>query len=158
MAFAKTNTFVNGNVADADEVNANFDEIVDEFNLTTATGKLALGIPPVGSILPWAKTLTGVPALPSGYVECDGSVLSDGDSLLNGQTIPDLNGDNQFMRGNSTSGATGGTDTINQSTGEAVLSGSEASQLGTGTLKHTHNVSHDNRPAFYDVVWIMRVK
>lgn len=162
MAFSKTNTFVNGNVADADEVNANFDEIVDEFNLTTATGKLALGIPPVGAILPWAKTLTGVPALPSGYVECDGSVLSDAGSPLNGQTIPDLNGSNQFMRGNSTSGGTGGVASHSlQHThylDNALSNGQEFSAGTAGLASAELSTPTDNRPPFYDIVWIMRIK
>lgn len=48
------------------------------------------------------------PQLPDGWVECDGSVLSDSDSPYDGETIPDLNGGNRFLRGNSTSGGTGG--------------------------------------------------
>lgn len=48
------------------------------------------------------------PQLPDGWVECDGSVLSDSDSPYNGETIPDLNNADRFLRGNSTSGGTGG--------------------------------------------------
>ena len=72
-----------------------------------------LGYPalPIGSLMAWAKTITGVPALPSGWVQCDGQVLSDADSPLNGQTMPALNAANVFLRGNSTSGTTGGADT-----------------------------------------------
>jgi hypothetical protein len=47
---------------------------------------------PIGSILPWYKSLTGVPALPYGWVECNGQTLSDVHSPLNGQVIPNLNG------------------------------------------------------------------
>ena len=32
---------------------------------------------PIGTILPWAKTLTNTPELPAGWMECDGSVLVD---------------------------------------------------------------------------------
>lgn len=37
MAFAVTTDFVNGNAADADEVNVNFEDIEEEINLTTDT-------------------------------------------------------------------------------------------------------------------------
>ncbi len=126
---------------------------------------------PIGGIIPWAKTLTNVPALSSLYVECNGQVLSDGDSLLDGQTIPDLNGDNQFMRGNSTSGGVGGSETMAHdhtlTTGEpsakrnAVTGGDP--NVGN-SLTHTHTgtssgASEDeNRPPFYNVVWVMKVK
>ncbi len=66
---------------------------------------------PIGAILPWLKSFTNTPALISGWVECDGSVLSDVDSVYNGQTLPDLNG-GEFLRGDATSGGTGGSDTM----------------------------------------------
>jgi hypothetical protein len=155
------------------------------------------GICPIGGIIAWAKTLTGVPNLPFGYVQCDGQTLSDSNSLLNGQVITDLNGNNYFLRGNSTSGGTGGASSV-------TLTGAQ-----TGLSVHSHNISdpthnhaythgdtltrlsgatstggigtqttgsnttgvtigntgavdaisaHENQPAYYDVVWIMRVK
>ncbi len=160
----------------------------------TASVTVAQQLSPIGSIVSWAKTLTGVPALPAGWVQCDGQVLSDADSLLDGTTIPDLNGDNQFMRGNSTSGGTGGSETMahthgggshshglpltwngdlnvlstqtsgtkicdesftantTQSTEEAELQ-SDSSSATTGAASNT-----ENRPPFYNVVWIMRIK
>ena len=83
---------------------------------------------PIGTVLPWLKSLTNVPDLPVGFVECSGQTLSDEFSPLDGQTIPDLNGDNRFLRGNSTSGGTGTFD------------------VGGSTFD------------YYDVVWIMRVR
>jgi hypothetical protein len=35
--------------------------------------------------------------LPSGWLECDGSTISDADSPLNGQAVPDINGNNDFI-------------------------------------------------------------
>jgi len=65
---------------------------------------------PIGAIVSWLKSYASTPAtLPTGWVECDGAVLSDADSVYDGQTLPDLNGDNRFLRGNSTSGGTGGS-------------------------------------------------
>lgn len=48
---------------------------------------------PIGFIGDWHKDLTGVPDLPSGWVECNGQTLNDKNSLLNGVVIPNLNGD-----------------------------------------------------------------
>ena len=40
MGFTVTNTFVNGNTADADEVNANFDDVETEADELTVWGVL----------------------------------------------------------------------------------------------------------------------
>jgi hypothetical protein len=112
---------------------------------------------PIGSVIAWAKTLWGG-TLPAAWVECNGQVLSDATSPYNGQTVPDLNGSNYFLRGNSTSGGTGGNAT------------------------HTHEFDYDNHtagpgtlyanadpdpmttdatsllPPYYNVVYIMRIK
>ena len=59
---------------------------------------------PVGAIIPWVKDLTNTPSLPEGWVECNGQTLSDTESVYDGQTIPDLNSSNRFLRGNTSSG------------------------------------------------------
>lgn len=92
MASTFTN-FVPGTKAKSVEVNKNF-------HLTGC---------PIGTVLPWLKTLTNTPSLPDGWVECDGSTVSDGDSVYNGVTLPDLT--DTFLRGAATSGGTGGSDT-----------------------------------------------
>jgi hypothetical protein len=62
---------------------------------------------PIGTIQWWHKSLAGVPqTLPYGWVECIGQTLSDADSPLNGQTIPNINGSGLFVRGSNTSGNT----------------------------------------------------
>lgn len=70
------------------------------------------GFPPIGALMPWLKSFTNTPSLPTGWVECDGSTLSDAASVYNGQVLPNLNGGNRFPRGNSTSGGTGGAATV----------------------------------------------
>ena len=115
---------------------------------------------PIGTILPWLKSFTGTPTLPSGYVECDGSVLNDADSIFNGETLPDLNGDNQFARGNSTSGGTGGAETMAHTHN---LSSASFTIAGSGTILTIGSITGgasntENRPPFYNVVWIMRIK
>ena len=139
---------------------------------------------PIGSIAAWLKSYTNTPALPTGWVECNGQTLSDAGSVYNGQTMPNLNGENRFLRGNSTSGGTGGeeshilTDSEMPShshdiplgpddgtdvckvgslqTGSSQLSTSSTGGLGDNEGGDT--VAHENRPPFYNVVWIMRVK
>jgi hypothetical protein len=59
----------------------------------------------VGAFKWWNKSLTGVPqTLPWGWVECSGQTISDADSPLDGQVIPDINGEGRFVRGSNTSG------------------------------------------------------
>lgn len=120
-------------------------------------------IVPIGTILPWAKTITGVPTLPSNFVECNGAVLSDAASPLDGQTMPDLNTTKRFLRGSSTSGTTGGSDTHTH-TGTTDNNSNQQNYVSSGsTSAATHNHtfttgSSSTLPAYYEVVYIIRVK
>lgn len=114
---------------------------------------------PIGSIMAWHKNLPGVPSLPSNWVECNGQTLSDIASPLNGQVIPNLNGSNYFLRGNTVSGSTGGaashTHGINiQQVGWDAAP--DASHFTDGTIISTAAAS--NLPPYMDIVWIMRIK
>ena len=73
---------------------------------------VALGnLVPIGAIIPWFKDTPGVPALPANFVECNGQFLSDPDSPLDGELMPDINtGAQRFLRGGLTSGTLGGID------------------------------------------------
>jgi len=68
------------------------------------------GIVPIGSIIAWHKSFPNTPAIPDGWVECNGQTLIDPASAYHGQAIPKLNADTgtgdggMFLRGNSTSG------------------------------------------------------
>jgi hypothetical protein len=138
---AVPNTFTNGTIADADEVNANF----------TWTGLV-----PVGSVLPWLKSLTNCPALDDRFVECNGQTLSDAASVFNGVVIPDLNGGNKFLRGASTSGGTGGSETHTHShaTTTSDLPGGGGYTIATGNVTGATSTL----PSYYAVVWVIRVK
>ena len=90
----------------------------------------------------WLKTFTNTPqTLPTGWVECNGQTISDADSVYNGQAIPNLNGNNQFLVGNSTSGVTGGassndlahTHSVSGTTGSHAITSAEMAA-------HTHNI------------------
>lgn len=65
---------------------------------------------PVGTIQAWAKSMPNMPELPEEWIECNGQTLNDPESPFNGQVIPNLNGENRFLRGDSTSGNIGGSD------------------------------------------------
>lgn len=125
---------------------------------------------PIGSVIAWDKSLAGVPNLPDGFVECNGQVLVDATSPLNGQTIRNLNGANKFLRGNSSSGGVGGSATHTHSfsadTGiedsDTLVHGLVA-DTGVAGLGHTHSVAGttaagSSNPSYVDMVWIMRVR
>ena len=142
---------------------------------TTTTPNWAFLVPdanPIGSIIAWHKSFTNTPALPNGWVECNGQVLSDAASVYNGQTIPDLNGSSRFLRGGAVSGTLQNDDLKSHShpyqtttwyyaeriAGTAYLDG------GSGTTNglHSDNTSaiggSETRPINMSVVYIMRVK
>lgn len=106
----------------------------------TAPSFAGFGIAPIGSVMPWMKSLTSTPSLPSGWVECNGQVLSDTASVYNGVTMPDLNDNHAagigrtFLVGGSTSGT------------PVQLDFAAASDPGDIELVQ------------YQVVWIIRVK
>ena len=110
------------------------------------------GVVPIGTVLPWAKTLVGVPALPSNFQECDGAAITDGDSPMLGQNTPNLNGSNRFPRGANTSGGTGGAATH---THTSVAGPVAMFPVGGATNK----LSTDSHlPKYYNVVFVMRIK
>ncbi|HEX2842104.1 hypothetical protein [Hyphomicrobium sp.] len=67
---------------------------------------------PIGVVIPWHKSMTGVAPLPDGWLECNGQTISDAASPMNGQAVPDLNsqvyagGRGRYIRGGNTSGGT----------------------------------------------------
>lgn len=121
-------------------------------------------------------TIYTTPYLPDGWAECNGQVISDSDSVFNGATIPNLNasggGTQRFLRGSTTSGSTGGEDTHvltvaelaahTHTIGQAGVGGGNAIQPGdsgtTTTGSTGSNTAHENRPPYYEAVWIIRIK
>lgn len=147
-------TFSTGTLAKSAEVNDNF----------TWTGMV-----PVGTILPWAKSITGVPTLDDRFVECNGQVLSDAESLLNGQTIPNLNGNANFLYGAATSGGTKTENflpvhkhTLQVNSSDSAVNGyvDVSSQAASGTNNYVINNTSATGTAWlgYAVVYIIRVK
>lgn len=113
----------------------------------------------IGAIIPWAKSLTGVPALPANWVECNGQVLSDAESPLNGQTMPNLNVVPKFIRGAATSGGTGGAETHTHTT--TVPNGTKGDPaFGTyaGAPGTYGSSSASSLPTYYGAVFVICVK
>ncbi len=121
---------------------------------------------PVGGILAWHKNLPGVPALPSNFVECNGQLLDDPDSPLDGQTIPNLNGQNRILEGHTASGATNEENYLPSHThnfkkdpeGTARAIEVCSTYQNTGNWGLILNATAGAPKQFFQVVWVMRVK
>ena len=134
---------------------------------------VGVGIIPIGGVVAWCKSLSAaLPPLLPNYVECNGQVLSDGGSVLNGATIPNLNGavavglKGRFLRGDSTSGTT--QTPQNYAHTHDVLRRTNSGDAdnycdgGTGAdlaqAASTSEGGTEARPYSYTVVWVMRIK
>jgi hypothetical protein len=123
---------------------------------------------PVGGVIAWMLSLVGTPALPNRYVQCNGQVLTDPQSPYSGSIIPNLNGTNnrtqRFLRGSTTSGATGGSDTNIHSHSSTLTSA--CFYAGSGTMfintwdynERSGDETISVLPSYYEIVWIMRIK
>jgi len=146
------------------------------------------GVVPIGTIVAWTNHLAGTPALPAGWVRCDGQTLSDAASPLNGRVLPNLNGGGSapngaatrgyFLRGHSSSGLfesdQGNTyaqieqSNTNQGTTTGTVSipvnGSWSGwmrqwyQTTGGDSLRFRNQGWETRPRNMSVIYIMRVK
>lgn len=134
--------------------------------------------PPVGALVAWHKSLSNTPAIPSGWVECNGQVLNDAASPYNGQTLPNLNSATQngstssgmFLRGATTSGNLEADATVKNNLSGTVRKmdnwwDGDAGSASNTTIGKTITFVNfalagdaETRPANMTVVWIMRVK
>lgn len=127
---------------------------------------------PVGTVTAWHKDFANTPALPAGWAECNGQTLNNADSPYDGQTLPDLNGNNRFLRGNGTSGGTGGSSTVALSVSELPShthshhehtttdfneAGRDGQETGGSTGSTGGDSAHENKPPYFDVVWVIKV-
>jgi hypothetical protein len=144
----------NLSVIDAEELRRQFNALKALIDALAAQ-LVPLGtLVPIGGVIPWFKDTPGVPALPSNFVECNGQVLADAESPLDGQTMPDINtGAQRFIRGGTNSGTTGGIDSF----GTAL-----ADNAGVGTAQNfvTTDFSPGAQPfpPFITAVYVIRVK
>ena len=96
----QTNRRIDENKAYIEENKVSIVENTDSIDdISDNIGKLHLA--PVGTILAWTpkpNKETGNPVeLPDGWKECDGSQIVGG--IWDGQTLPDINGEERFLRG-----------------------------------------------------------
>lgn len=119
---------------------------------------------PIGTITAWHKNLSGTPALPATWLECNGQTVSDAASPYDGVALPDLNGDARFLRGGSTSGTLQAEDVGPhthgdfQSGGDSTkLSGGDGSATGDTHLTDDGGGS-ESRPINMSVVWVIKIK
>ena len=132
-----------------------------------------IGCIPIGGVISWLKSFTGTPALTAEYVECNGQVLSDAESVYNGLTIPNLNGSGattkRFLRGSITSGTTGGTETHTHTIPPTTVATATCGGQGftVGGQGHLHAAgcgcsgftgASGTLPSYYEVVFVMRIK
>ena len=123
-------------------------------NNNGATQSFAIQVP-IGSIISWAKTITGVPALPANFIECDGvGTITSGP--MTGQGVPDLNTTQRFLRGATTSGGTGGSSTHTHTITQSQSAGSGVGSSGIAKATSTNATS--TLPSYYQVVFIMRIE
>jgi hypothetical protein len=126
--------------------------------------------PPVGAIIAWHKNFSnGVPPLPENWRECNGQMLNDPTSPLHGVTLPDLNGENRFLRGSNTSGNLYGdpthahtyAGTIDATVDTVEVQGGSGQFVAATTHVHTYGGqtdAADTIPPSMEIVWIIRIK
>lgn len=91
------------------------------------------GVIPIGAIIPWWDF--GLLPLPTGFVYCNGAVISVVGSPLNGQTTPDLSG--AYLNGFGTLGA----GDIGTAPFSATTTGNTNHEVD---LQHSHTVNNHN--------------
>jgi len=98
-----------------------------------------VGGDPIGAIEAFHKSMVATPALPWGWVECNGQVLADAESPYNGQTMPLLNANGQFLRGSTVSGVMQ-TESVgsHSHTGATTIDGSHNHTGSTGSVNSTN--------------------
>jgi len=130
---------------------------------------------PVQTIKFWEKSITGgITQLNAFWKECDGSTITDAESPLNGETLPNLNNESasgvkgRFIRGNSTSGLAETTSNLSHQHDYRVSNGAAGGVYygQTANMNNTTKTTSDgktgegneNRPYSYTVVMLMKIK
>jgi hypothetical protein len=116
---------------------------------------------PIGGVIGWVKSYSSTPQrLNESYVECNGQTLSDVQSPYNGQVLPDLNvAAQRFLRGSSTSGSTGGSETHTHVISASSISvDSNIQNVNALSSLNSPSTATSTLPTYYELVWVMRVK
>ncbi|GAB5404325.1 MAG: hypothetical protein Aurels2KO_25560 [Aureliella sp.] len=147
------------------------DVVADPSRFTVNNAEL-----PVGTIIPY-HPYTNI-ELPTGWVLCAGQIITDADSPFNGQKVPDLT-DERFLMGTTETDSFahyGGTNQIpvdgTHNHGGATGSGGNPKgadnddDFDAAYARHSHPISPDgahnhggdNRPQFFGLVYLIKVK
>lgn len=150
--------WADGEILYSDDLNDTFNNVADAVDTLYGTiGNNSSLSFPIGSVVAWLKTYTNTPALTGGWVQADGQTVSDAQSPYNGVTLPNLNSTNRFLRGNTTSGSTGGSTTHTHTVGDGGQ-GNNNGTSGDGIVKNQTTDPASGIPPYYNVVWIIRIK
>jgi hypothetical protein len=103
-------------------------------------------IPPIGSIVAVVITTAGCPTPGPRWEVCDGAAYPASSPMF-GANKPNLNATNRFLRGNTTSGATGGAETHTH----------PQNTFGAGIAANAYISAADHKPPYMDVVWYVKV-
>lgn len=136
------------------DLNSNFTKSVTDFSTI-----FSYAVPPIGSIIAYhisSGLSTGT--IPTGWLDCNGQTISDADSPMNGQAVPNLNGSTEatklFLKGSTTSGGTGGTTEHSHS-----YSASGHMDPGTNSYRAVNGINNASTiPPYFEVRWIIRIK
>ena len=113
----------------------------------------ATGVP-IGGVIAWFKDTPGVPPLPANFVECNGQVLADAASPLDGQLMPDINtGAQRFIRGGISSGGVGGIDAF-----ATTLADNAGIGLPQSFVTTDFSPGAQPFPPYVTAVYVIRVK
>lgn len=145
-----------GTTMDAADVNTDLVGFINEYNLNIGNSKIDTAAAIVSTKLADGNAFTPVggiimywsagAAAPSNWVYCDGSVIADAGSTLNGKTTPNIMG-TKFVRGVAntnlqTTPNNGGSDTYALATHDHTWSTTDGSgdmSSGDGQLVHQNN-------------------
>lgn len=152
---------------------------VNNAGSATSYTDVGTGIVPIGGVVAWLKTFvdgTTAEVLIPNYLECDGSIIDDVDSPLDGFTLPNLNGSNNILQGHATtSGSTAVEPIVISSPNSTVdaLSGGATNDVVWGLSAPANTVASNpntldssdmvqmnvsGTSKLYTVVWVMRIK
>ena len=125
-----------------------------KLNMSPYTGrasssKVADNGVPVGAVIDWWRPNAGFP-VPTGFQICDGSMVVDAESPLNGETLPDLR--IQFVRGANVIGDIGITGGVNTHGHSLTVNSSShmhsvdppSKSSNSVNLAHGHSHNHGN--------------
>jgi hypothetical protein len=106
------------------------------------------GVLPLGAVVATFPSLTGAYACAAttaadanGFVQCAGQTLVDVTSPMNGAVIPNIN-NNAFLRGNATSGSTGGASSVTLTANELPSHTHTLNNATVSSSSHTHTIAH----------------